>query len=212
MRKVTKWRWFFFLFGMMVMSLGITMTIKGKTLGVSPWDVLHIGLYEKVGLTIGMWTILTGFIIILSTSLILKAWPKVGTWLNMLLIGTFIDFFNWILPDVSQFPLQVAYFIMGLFILGFGCGMYIAPNIGAGPRDSLMIILVEKVGLSIKMARTLIEVIVGLAGWALGGPVGIGTIILAFGSGYVVQFSLYYCRRLLMRCIGEMKGIKPFLN
>lgn len=194
------------------MSLGITMTIKGKTLGVSPWDVLHIGLYEKVGLTIGMWSILTGFIIILSTSLILKSWPKVGTWVNMLLIGTFIDFFNWILPDVSQFPWQVAYFIMGLFILGFGCGMYIAPNIGAGPRDSLMIILVEKVGLSIKMARTLIEVIVGLAGWALGGPVGIGTIILAFGSGYVVQFSLYYCRKLLMRCIGEMEGIKPFLN
>lgn len=210
MRRGMKWRWAFYLVGMMVMSLGITMTIKGQVFGTSPWDVLHIGLYQTLGLTIGTWSILTGLMIILGTSVILKTWPKIGTWINMLAIGSFIDLFNWLLPSTDIFVFQLIYFALGLFVLGFGAGMYISPNVGAGPRDSMMILLVEKLGLSIKLARAIIELVVVFVGWALGGPVGVGTVILALLSGYVVQFSLAYCRKLLMRCIGDMEGMKPF--
>lgn len=210
MHKVVKWRWTFYLIGIMVMSLGITMTIKGQALGTSPWDVLHIGLFKTLGLTIGTWSILTGLVIISITSFILKSLPKIGTWINMVAIGSFIDLFYWLLPDTGVFAFQFSYFLVGLFVLGFGAGMYISPNLGAGPRDSMMILLVDKLGLSIKQSRAIIEVIVALAGWILGGPVGIGTIILALFTGYVVQFSLGYCRKLLMRCIGDMDGVKPF--
>lgn len=101
MRKSFLWQWAFFLVGLMVMALGITLTIKGKAIGTSPWDVLHIGLYKQVGLTIGSWSILTGLFIIVTTSIFLKQWPRLATWLNMLLIGSFIDFFNWLLPNTT---------------------------------------------------------------------------------------------------------------
>lgn len=210
MQRVTGWRWTFFIVGMMIMSLGITMSIKGQMIGTSPWDVLHVGLFQNFGLTIGTWSILTGLLIIVSTSLVLKEWPKMGTWLNMLLIGMFIDVFNWLLPSTEVVALQIAYFIVGVFILSFGCGMYIAPNMGAGPRDTLMMLLVEKFGGTIKSARMGIEVLVTILGWLLGGPVGVGTVVIALTSGYIVQYSLPYCRKVLVKCIGNMEGIKPF--
>ena len=210
MRRVIGWRWTFFIVGMVIMSLGITMSIKGKIIGTSPWDVLHVGLFQNFGLTIGTWSILTGLLIITSTSLVLKEWPKLGTWLNMLLIGLFIDVFNWLLPTTDVYVLQIAYFVVGVFILSFGCGMYIAPNMGAGPRDTLMMILVEKFGGTIKSARMGIEVLVTILGWLLGGPVGVGTVLIALTSGYIVQYSLPYCRKVLLKCIGNMEGIKPF--
>lgn len=210
MRRVIGWRWTFFIVGMIIMSLGITMSIKGKIIGTSPWDVLHVGLFQNFGLTIGTWSIITGLLIITSTSLVLKEWPKMGTWLNMLLIGLFIDVFNWLLPATDVYVLQIAYFVVGVLILSFGCGMYIAPNMGAGPRDTLMMILVEKFGGTIKSARMGIEVLVTILGGLLGGPVGVGTVVIALTSGYIVQYSLPYCRKVLMKCIGDMEGVKPF--
>ncbi|MFJ7954061.1 YitT family protein [Lysinibacillus sp. NPDC096418] len=210
MRKVIGWRWTFFIVGMIIMSLGITMSIKGKIIGTSPWDVLHVGLFQNFGLTIGTWSILTGLLIIISTSLVLREWPKIGTWLNMLLIGLFIDVFNWLLPATDVYVLQIAYFVVGVLILSFGCGMYIAPNMGAGPRDTLMMILVEKFGGTIKSARMGIEVLVTVLGGLLGGPVGVGTVVIALTSGYIVQYSLPYCRKVLIKCIGNMEGVKPF--
>lgn len=210
MRRVIGWRWTFFIVGMIIMSLGITMSIKGKIIGTSPWDVLHVGLFQNFGLTIGTWSIITGLLIIASTSLVLKEWPKMGTWLNMLLIGLFIDVFNWLLPTTDVYVLQIAYFVVGVLILSFGCGMYIAPNMGAGPRDTLMMIIVEKFGGTIKSARMGIEVLVTILGGLLGGPVGVGTVLIALTSGYIVQYSLPYCRKVLMKCIGNMEGIKPF--
>lgn len=207
MSKVKSWRWAFFIGGLMVMSLGISMSIKGRILGTSPWDVLHIGLFKNFGLTIGTWSILTGLFIIVTTSIILREMPKIGTWLNMLLIGMFIDIFNWLLPSTTNYGLQVTYFIVGLFVLSFGCGMYIAPNMGAGPRDTLMMLIVERFGGTIKTARMGMEIIVTMVGWLLGGPVGVGTIIIALVSGYIVQYSLPYCRKILIKHAGNIEGI-----
>lgn len=187
----------------MVLSLGIAMTIKGQRLGVGPWDVLHIGLTKNFGLTIGTWSIILGVIIIVVTSAVLKQWPKLGTWLNMILLGLFIDLFNWMLPEFDTMTGQVIIFTLGVAVMSYGIGIYVAPNVGAGPRDSLMLILVDKLGISVKKVRTMIEVIVAVAGWLLGGPVGIGTVIIALLIGQIVHYALPQCRKLLLKIVGE---------
>ncbi|EPD51240.1 YitT family protein [Paenisporosarcina sp. FSL H8-0542] len=183
-------RWSFFLVGLVVLSLGIAMTIRGEILGIAPWDVMHVGLFINFGLSIGIWSIVTGLLIVLATSLYSKRWPPIGTWLNMILIGVFIDMFLWLLPIVDNPIAEIGLFIAGVAIMGFGVGMYIAPNIGAGPRDSLMLILIEKTGWTVKRVRTLLELIVAVIGWLLGGPVGVGTVIIALTLGYIVHFTL----------------------
>lgn len=184
------------------MSLGITLTIKGNIVGTSPWDVLHIGLFKQFGLSIGTWSILTGLLIICATSWYLKLLPKLATLLNMLLIGSFIDLFNWLLPNTDILIWQIAYFIAGFFVMSIGCGLYIAASLGAGPRDTVMMIIASK-GYSVKTGRMIMEVIAASCGWLLGGPVGLGTIILAFGTGYVIQPALFYFKRKLEQIIGE---------
>lgn len=202
MSKKLKWQWGCFFVGLMVMSLGITMTIKGKAVGTAPWDVLHIGLFKQFGLTIGSWSILTGLFIICATSLYLKQLPKLATILNMLLIGSFIDLFNWLLPSTTVLGFEILYFIAGFFVMSIGCGMYIAASLGAGPRDTIMMIIASK-GYSVKTGRTVMEVIAAICGWLLGGPVGFGTVILALGTGYVIQPALIYFKQKLEQIIGE---------
>lgn len=203
MQKVLWWRWTFYIIGMFIMALGITMTIKGYRLGVGPWDVFHIGMRKNFGLTIGTWSIITGLIIITITAIIMKKLPQIGTWLNMLLLGVFIDFFNWLLPIFETIASQSIVFVLGVIVMSYGIGIYMAPNIGAGPRDSLMLIFVQKFGISIKVIRTCIEIIVTILGWLLGGPVGIGTVIIALFIGQIVHYTLPQSRNLLLKIIGE---------
>ena len=183
------------------MSLGISLIIEGKALGVSPWDVLHVGLYKQIGLSVGSWTIISGLCIVLITTLYLKEWPKIATWLNMLLIGSFVDLFTWILPNSKSLPLDIFYFLTGLFVMSIGCAMYISPRLGAGPRDTVMMIIVEKFGGSIRMARFLTETIVAILGWLLGGPIGVGTVIIALFTGYIIQPALPFFEKLLAKRI-----------
>lgn len=203
MRKTLIWRWTFYLSGLVIVALGISMTIKGYRLGVGPWDVLHIGLYENFGLTIGTWSILIGLAIIGLTALVMKEFPKIGTWLNMILLGVFIDIFNLLLPNFESLLAQCIIFVLGVVVMGYGIGVYMSPNIGAGPRDSLMLIFVEKFGFSIKRVRTSIEVIVAICGWLLGGPVGIGTVIIALLIGQFVHFTLPQSKALLLKITNE---------
>lgn len=203
MNKHYIYRWGFFLFGLMVMALGISMTIKGQRIGVGPWDVLHVGLYEKLGLSIGTWNIITGFIIIFSVSIMLREWPKFGTWINMAIIGFFIDFFNWLLPEFTTFWGQAIIFVLGIIVMGYGAGIYVSPAIGAGPRDSLMLLIVEKYGVSIKVVRTTIEVIVAIVGWLLGGPIGVGTIIIALLIGQIMHYALPQSQKILLKLLNE---------
>lgn len=203
MKRITYWRWAFYLVGLLVMSLGISMTIKGQRLGIGPWDVFHVGLYQNFGLTIGTWGIITGFIIIVVTALFLKEWPQLGTWLNMLLLGLFIDFFNWLLPEFATLGAQIFIFVLGVIVMSYGIGLYVSPNMGAGPRDSLMLVFVEKFGVSIKIVRTTIEFVVAFLGFLLGGPIGVGTLIIALLIGQFVHYTLPQSRKLLMKILGE---------
>lgn len=199
MNKTEVWRWTFYLIGLVILALGITMTIKGYKLGIGPWDVFHVGLYRNFGLTIGTWSILTGLFIVGGTAIVLKELPKIGTWLNMILLGVFIDLFNWLLPNFEHIIPQTIIFILGVGVMSYGVGVYMSPNVGAGPRDSLMLVFVEKFGFSIKRVRTAIEVLVALVGWLLGGPVGIGTVIIALLIGQFVHYTLPQSKSLLIK-------------
>ncbi|KQL37031.1 YitT family protein [Psychrobacillus sp. FJAT-21963] len=202
MKKELIWRWAFFVAGVTIMSLGISMTIKGQQFGISPWDVLHVGLYRHLGLSIGTWAILTGIFIVIVTMIGTKKLPQLGTWLNILFIGSFIDMFNWLLPDITSFIGQLIIFILGVIVMAIGVGVYVSPNVGAGPRDSLMLLIIAKTGWSIKKVRTGLEVIVGFVGWILGGPVGVGTVIIALLLGQLVHYALPLSQKLLFQICG----------
>ncbi|TXC89551.1 YitT family protein [Metabacillus litoralis] len=197
MRKKWFLRWSFFIFGILVLALGISLTIKGEQLGIGPWDVFHYGLFIQMGLTIGSWSIIIGFLLLFISSIVNKAWPKVGAFINMLFLGIFIDFFNWILPTIESLTGAILAFIIGVLFVGLGIGLYVSADFGAGPRDSIMLVIVDKTGWSIQWVRNGIEVLVFVLGWMLGGPVGIGTLIIAFGLGPIVGFSIPQCKRLI---------------
>ena len=190
-------RWSFFTVGLLLLGLGITLLIKAKDLGISPWDVFHYGLFLNFGLTIGTWSIITGIIIISVTAIITKEIPKIGTLLNIILVGVLIDFFNWLLPDIDHLLLEMLFLVLGIIISAIGVGIYVAPNLGAGPRDSVMLLISNKTGWKVSFVRNGIELVVFILGWLLGGPVGIGTIIIVLSLGTVVGYAIPRSEKLL---------------
>lgn len=203
MKQTFFWRIAFFLLGIIILALGVTLTIRGQSFGVGSWDVLHIGLYKTIGLTIGSWSIILGIGILVFIGLFTKSLPKLGTWVDMVLTGVFIDVFNWLLPIATTATMQLVAFIIGLLAIGFGAGMYIAANLGVGPRDALMMLATDYTPLSVRTARTIMEVSVAIIGVLLGGPLGIGTVIMAFGLGPIVQWALGFNERLFERITGQ---------
>lgn len=190
-------RWSFFVVGLMVLAFGIALTIEGKVLGIGPWDVFHYGLFLKMGLTIGSWSIITGFILLAISSIVMAKLPKIGAFLNMLLLGLFIDLFIWLLPNIESYAGAVMYFVFGVILIGYGIGLYVSADLGSGPRDSIMMILVEKTCWSVSWVRNSIEILVLLLGGLLGGPVGIGTFMIALFLGPIVGKALPQCKKML---------------
>lgn len=201
------WRCTFFFAGIIVLSLGLALTIKGQMLGVGSWDVLHIGLANNFGLTIGTWSIILGLAILAIDSIFSKRLPKIGTYLDMFLTGIFMDIFLYLLPDAHGWIEQLAAFTIGIILLGFGCGMYMVANLGVGPRDTLMLLLVHRLGWSVNRARTTMEVSVAVIGFLLGGPIGIGTVLMAFGLGPIVQWALKLNEKLFYRAAGVESAV-----
>lgn len=201
------WRCVFFITGIIILSLGVALTIKAQVLGVGSWDVLHIGLQKNFGLTVGTWSIILGLIILAIDALLTKRLPKIGTYLDMFLTGIFIDIFLYMLPDLHHLFEQTLAFIVGIVLLGFGCGMYMVANLGIGPRDTLMLLLVHRLGWTVNRARTTIEVTVAIIGFLLGGPIGVGTVFMALGLGPVVQWALRLNEKLFFRASGTESAI-----
>ena len=180
-------------FGLFLYALGAAVTMKAN-LGYAPWDVFHQGIAQTVGLSIGRVSILAGLVICVLAILLGEKFG-IGTILNMLLIGLFLD---WILsmdviPQMKNFFSGLVTMATGLFIIAVGSYFYINAGFGAGPRDSLMVAVKRKTGLAAGVSRTLIEGSAVLIGWLLGGPLGLGTVIAAFGIGLCIQivFSLF---------------------
>ena len=173
--------------GLFLYALGIVLTIHANV-GLSPWDVFHQGLAKNLHITLGIANIVTA-IFFVALAAAMKEHVGLGTLCNMLCIGLFIDILmsgNWI-PVMRNFTSGVAMMISGLFVIALASVFYIGAGYGAGPRDSLMVILSKKTGRTAGFCRGCVEAGVLFFGWLLGGRAGIGTVISALGIGFAVQ-------------------------
>ena len=206
-------RFIIYLFGLLVMSLGIVLLILAD-LGPSPWDVLHVGLYYKFGLTIGSWNIIAGFFILGVSAMISKSIPQFGAFLNMILVGLFIDMYLMIpfLQTPSSLTGKVVMFAVALLINCYGMGLYISAQLGAGPRDSLMLAITSKTGWKVGKVRSTMEVLVLIIGWQLGGPLFWGTIVISLMIGVIAGFSLPQCQRFTNFILQRLKKSNPKSN
>ncbi|MBS4209000.1 YitT family protein [Bacillus sp. FJAT-50079] len=193
-----------FTIGLLIMSLGIVLMIISD-FGVSPWDVLHVGLYYQLGLTIGTWSIIVGIIILGSSALMMKEWPQFGAYLNMILIGIFIDMYMLIpfLTEPASWLGKVIMFTIGMILYAYGMGIYLSAELGSGPRDSFMIALQERTGWKISNSRRVMEITVLIIGWLLGGPVFIGTIVFSVAVGTFIGMALPHCKKITDKILNK---------
>ncbi|MDR2256082.1 MAG: hypothetical protein LBE25_08815 [Arthrobacter sp.] len=169
---------------------GFSISLMNRAaVGISPWDVLSQGVSLQTGIPFGMVTNLIGAAVLLLWWP-LKQKPGIGTVLNVLLIGTSAQAGLWLLPPVESLWIRIPMFAAGLLLLAVASGLYIAPRLGPGPRDGLMTGLNQRFGWPIWIARTSIEVCVALIGFALGGNLGVGTVVFALLIGPLCQRTL----------------------
>ena len=180
--------------GLFLFALGIVITMKAN-IGYAPWDVFHYGVSRTVGLSIGTVSILTGVGICVLTALMGEK-LGFGTIINMILMGVFLDAIlaAGFVPAMRGFPAGVLMMTAGLFIISLGSYFYIKSAYGAGPRDSLMVAIRRITRLPVGLCRALLEGTVVFAGWLLGGPVGIGTVLAAAGIGLCIQITFSLLR------------------
>ena len=180
---------FFCCFGLMLFGLGEGLLIVSFT-GASPWSVLAQGISLKVNLSIGIITFLIS-VTVLILWIPLGQKPGIATILNALIIALMIDLCIKFVPTPSNYYNQVILAIVSVITVGIGGGIYLVSNLGAGPRDGLMVGLQKKTNLPIALVRATLEIFVVSFGWYLGGTVGIGTLLFAFGIGPCVALGLY---------------------
>lgn len=157
-------------------------------LGLDPWNVLHEGIADRTGLDIGLVTTLLGFVILLAW-IPLRERIGIGTVANVVTIGTVMDLVAPHLPHSDHLATRWALLAIGLVLVGPGIGYYIGARLGPGPRDGIMTGIAQR-GPSIRLVRTAIELVALAFGWALGGTVGIGTVLFAAAIGPNVHWHL----------------------
>ena len=179
----------FLCFGLTLFGIGEGLLIVSFT-GASPWSVLAQGISLNVDLSIGTITLFIS-LGVLFFWFFLNQKPGIGTILNALIIAVMIDVcIKWVsTPETYLSQLLLATF--AVLTVGLGGGIYLVSNLGAGPRDGLMIGLQKKTNLPIALVRVSLEITVVSIGWYLGGTVGVGTLLFAFGIGPAVALSLF---------------------
>ena len=174
--------------GFLLYGLSLALIVRAN-LGTGTWLVLEIALADMFGIQIGTMTVYMGFMILI-LGLVLREQVGWGTLTNILIIGPWLNLCLYLISSIKgNLALQVGMFLMGVLIQGIASAIYIGVEAGAGPRDSLMLALHRTTGVSIRLARGAIELIVVLIGWLLGGPAGIGTVAFALLIGPAVQWA-----------------------
>jgi uncharacterized membrane protein YczE len=165
---------------LVLLGFAVALTITAD-LGLAPWDVLHQGISRHTGVPIGTVGILVGLVILLAW-IPLRERVGLGTVLNVLILGATIDLSLALLPDGGSTTVRWAQLCVGTFLFGPGIALYLSCDLGPGPRDGVMTALVRR-GMSLRVIRTAMEVTVLVAGYALGGTVGVGTVLIALTIG-----------------------------
>jgi uncharacterized membrane protein YczE len=174
--------------GLWIYGLAIALMVEGAV-GAAPWDVFHLGVSLHLPVSFGTVMVLAAVAVLLAW-IPLRQMPGLGTIANTLLLGPFADIEMAWLPTPGGLPMQWAYLATGVVLCAFATALYVGAQLGPGPRDGLMTGLARRTGWSLRTVRTGIEVGVLAVGVLLGGPLGLGTLLFAFGVGPLTQFFL----------------------
>ena len=174
--------------GLACFGTGIAFFVRSE-LGVPPWDVFHQGVSQHTGLGLGTVLIIVAFAVLLMW-IPLRLRPGLGTLLNAVEIGLVLNLTEGLIPETKNIVIRIIFMMLGLTIIAAGSGLYIGAQFGSGPRDGLMLGLNKRFGISVRLARTLVEITVMVIGIFLGGHIGLGTFVFAFGIGPMVQVAL----------------------
>jgi uncharacterized membrane protein YczE len=184
-------------FGLVLFAAGIVVLLESG-LGLSPWDVLNQGLSERSPLSFGMANVAVALVVLVG-AWTLGARIGPGTVANAVLIGLLIDLMLRVeaIERLREqgWPVRSASLVAGILVIGLGSAFYIGAALGAGPRDSLMLVLASRSGSRIGVVRAVLEVVVTAVGFALGGTVGVGTLAFALGIGPAVELSFWLLER-----------------
>ena len=172
-------------------SLGLVVRAD---LGLAPWDVFHQGVSQQLGWSLGTVIVATSFVVVVLW-IPIRERPGIGTLANAVLVGIWVDISLWILPEVlSSLVLRFVVLAVGIVVNGVATGLYIGARFGSGPRDGLMTGLAAR-GYSVRVVRTIIEAIVLISGFALGGSVGLGTVLFAVAIGSIAHQAIPFFTR-----------------
>ncbi len=185
---------FFLIFGLVIFGFGEGLLILSTT-GNSPWSVLAEGISKNSKLSIGAATFLVS-VGVLFLWIFLRQKPGLGTIFNIIIISGMIDVTLYFFDPPSSNILKYLLSIFSVMLVGIGSGIYLVANLGPGPRDGLMTGLTKMTNLPIALVRACLEILVVIAGWYLGGTVGLGTLIFAFGIGPCVAFGLFIVNKI----------------
>jgi uncharacterized membrane protein YczE len=180
-------------------------------LGLDPWDVFHQGLAHHTGMTIGVASAVVGVVVLLAW-IPLRNRPGIGTIANVIVIAVTVDASLAVLPTPTDLRIRVALMLTAVLLNAISTVLYIGAGLGPGPRDGLMTGLVARTGLSVRLVRTTIEVTVLATGWLLGGTVGIGTVVYAFGIGPLVQVVLRFAPAGVLGQFGAEDGMTTMIE
>ena len=191
-------RFAWLVFGLVLCACGIVCFLESE-LGLPPWDVLHQGLAEQLGIPFGAANIVVS-VLVLALSWALRAHIGLGTLMNALLIGLFVIVLTGSDNPIASLSEQglgvrIALLVVALPFFGVGSAFYICASMGAGPRDSLMLVTSQRLGIRIGAARTGLELAALAIGFALGGTAGIGTLVFGLGIGPTVELSFWLLER-----------------
>lgn len=176
--------------GLFIYGLGLALIVEAS-IGVPPWDVFAQGISKQAHISYGWASVVVSALVLLTWIPLRQRWG-IGTVLNGIFIGLFADFWMNLLPEPSDYWVQLAAFCAGMVLVALATGLYISAHLGTGPRDGLMIGTQRWLGWKIWQIRTMYEGIVLLIGWAMGGQVREGTLIFAVCIGYLMQISLRF--------------------
>lgn len=195
----------FFFLGLMLFGFANAIAVKVKYLGLHPWEVLNVALFQKFGFTIGTWSAIIGLFFVAVSWFVNRKYISIGTFLNALLIGPFMDLFLWldILPAATNTPFDYINLACSVIIGGIAGGLYVAGGVGAGPRDGFMMAVSERTRLSVSRSRILVESIILMIGYLMGGPVFVATFFYTFIMSPIFQVTLRFFQKLRMQLIEE---------
>lgn len=174
--------------GSATIALAIVLTVKSMW-GPASWDILHLATVQRTGLVLGQVSISMSLLIIAVTVLLGGTWTvRWGTLVNTFVIGFCIEFFmDFVVPDVSNDAMRLLYVVLGTFLFALGSVVYTRAGFGAGARDGLILVLSQRLPFTVGRVRLGLEACVALVGWLLGGPVGLATLVIVFGTGPIAD-------------------------